>query len=65
MELCKTCKKSKCNKNLVIIEQENMKTIKCLDYEKDEEKIEGYVRPKEKTARPHKTLMGLYSSSWN
>lgn len=65
MELCETCKKTKCNKNLVITEQENMTTIKCVEYEKDEEKVRGYVRPKERTAKCNRTLMGLYSPSWN
>ncbi len=42
MQLCDTCKKSKCNKSIVIIEQDNMVITKCLDYEKDESKIQGY-----------------------
>lgn len=65
MELCETCKKTKCNKSIVTIQEKDMTTIKCVEYEKDEEKVKGYVRPKEKTARPQRTVMGLYSPSWN
>ena len=65
MKLCETCKKVKCSKSIVIIEEDNLKTIKCIDYEKDEEKIKGYVKPKEKTAKIQRTVMGLYSPSWN
>ena len=65
MELCKTCKKSKCNKSIVTIQEKDVITIKCIDYEKDEERIRGYVRPKERTAKVQRTLMGLYSPSWN
>lgn len=43
MELCKTCKNKNCNKSIVTIKESNMITIKCLDYQKDESKIEGYV----------------------
>ncbi len=65
MKLCETCKKNKCNKRLIIKEQENLKVIKCLEYEKDEKKVKGYVRPKERTARLQRTVMGLYSPNWN
>lgn len=44
MKLCETCKSKKCNKNIIIkIQEENkLKIIKCLDYEKDIDKIKGY-----------------------
>ena len=45
MELCSSCKKQNCNKSIVIEEQENLRVIKCLDYEKDQSKIEGYKEP--------------------
>lgn len=45
MELCETCKKEKCNKSLIIIEEGNLKTIKCVEYEKDISKIRGYEKP--------------------
>lgn len=47
MELCKTCKKSNCNKSIVTIQEKDMITIKCIEYEKDEEKIKGYKEEKE------------------
>lgn len=65
MELCKTCTKRKCKKRIIEKQQGNIKITKCLDYEKDKEKIQGYVKPKERTAKFQKTVMGLYSPSWN
>ncbi len=65
MILCETCTKTNCNKNLEITKQPDMITIKCLDYEKDKSKIQGYVKPKERTAKYSKTVMGLYNPSWN
>ena len=59
MELCSTCKKVKCNKLIVIIEQEDVKITKCIEYEKDEEKIKGYTQPLWTTARKHKGWMEL------
>ena len=47
MELCKTCKNKNCKKSIVTIEEPNMLTIKCVEYEKDESKIEGYKEPLE------------------
>lgn len=54
--LCKTCKKKKCNKNIVITEQNKLKTIKCLEYEKDQNKTKGYKKPLERTAKQQKTV---------
>ena len=39
MELCKTCKKTLCEKNMEIIKQGNLVTIRCLDYEKDANRL--------------------------
>lgn len=33
--------------------------MKCADYEKDETKIQGYVRPEYRTARQRRALMGF------
>lgn len=38
MELCETCKKTNCNKSIATIQEKDMTTIKCIEYEKDEEK---------------------------
>ena len=51
MELCKTCKKTLCEKNMEIVKQENLVTIRCLDYEKDPNKIQGYKKQLNRTAR--------------
>lgn len=64
MELCSTCKRVKCNKSIVIIKQENMKIIKCIEYEKDEKKIKGYVRPLKRTAKLQPLLFEGFISDW-
>lgn len=65
MKLCETCKKEKCNKIIVITHQDNLTTIKCIEYEKDEDKIQGYKKPLERTAEFSKSVMGLYNPSWD
>ena len=42
MKLCETCTKQNCKKNIVVIQEDNLTTIQCLDYEKDESKIKAY-----------------------
>ena len=42
MKLCETCTKRNCKKEIVVIQEDNLTTIKCLDYEKDVDKIRGY-----------------------
>ena len=59
MELCKTCKKTLCEKNMEIVKQGNLVTIRCLDYEKDASKMYGYRKPLNRTARQGDTLMKL------
>ena len=49
-ELCNYCKSKKC-KNIALDERENLKIIRCEDYEKDESKIKGYIKPIVVTAR--------------
>lgn len=59
MELCKTCKKTLCEKNMEIVKQGNIVTIRCKEYEKDANKIQGYKRQLFRTARQYHTLMNL------
>lgn len=59
MELCDTCKKTLCEKNMEIVKQGNLVTIRCLDYEKDTSKIQGYRKPLQRTAKQGHTLMNL------
>ena len=59
MKLCETCTKRNCKKRIVLTTQDNLMTIKCLDYEKDETKINGYKKQLERTARQCNTLMKL------
>lgn len=42
MKLCETCKKNNCSKKIIVSKENGIKTIKCLEYEKDREKIKGY-----------------------
>ncbi len=44
MILCKTFTKRNCKKRIVVTQQDNITTIKCLDYNKDPSKIEGYKK---------------------
>ena len=59
MELCDSCKKTLCDKNMEITRQGNIITIRCLEYEKDASKIQGYKKQLNRTARQHHTLMNL------
>ena len=59
MELCKTCKKTLCQKKIEIIKQGNLVTIRCIEYEKDASKIQGYKKQLSRTARQGDTLMKL------
>lgn len=65
MKLCETCTKQNCKKRVVVIQENNLTTIKCLDYEKDETKIRGYKKQLERTAKVNKSIMGLYNPSWD
>ena len=65
MKLCETCTKRNCKNRVVVIQENNLITIKCLDYEKDENKIKGYKKPLERTAKFSKSVMGLYNPSWD
>ena len=59
MELCKTCKKTLCQKKIEIIKQGNLVTIRCIEYEKDPSKIHGYKKQLNRTARQYNALMKL------
>nr|DAZ28019.1 MAG TPA: hypothetical protein [Caudoviricetes sp.] len=65
MKLCDTCTKTNCKKRIVIIQEDNLITTKCLDYEKDKNKIKGYKKQLERTAKVNKSVMGLYDPSWD
>lgn len=59
MELCDSCKKTLCEKNMEITRQGNLITIRCKEYEKDISKIHGYKKPLSRTAKQYNTLMKL------
>ena len=50
MELCDSCKKTLCDKNMEIVKQGNLVTIRCKEYEKDPSKIQGYKKQLNRTA---------------
>ena len=51
MELCDSCKKTLCEKNMEIVRQGNLITIRCIECEKDPSKIQGYKKQLNRTAR--------------
>ena len=57
MKLCDTCKNTICKRKLITIQENNLLTIKCLEYEKDNSKIQGYKKQLNRTARQQDTLM--------
>lgn len=59
MELCDSCKKTLCEKNMEIVKQGNLVTIRCKEYEKDVSKIQGYKRQLSRTARQCDALIKL------
>ena len=65
MELCETCKNNNCSKKIIEKEENGLKTIKCFEYEKDQDKIQSYKKPLERTAEFSKSVMGLYNPSWD
>ena len=59
MKLCDSCKKTLCEKNMEIVKQGNLVTIRCKEYEKDVSKIQGYKKQLYRTARQCNTVMKL------
>lgn len=59
MKLCETCKNKQCKQQILTIEEDNIKTIKCLEYEKDNSKIKKYKKQLNRTATQLKPLMSL------
>lgn len=57
MELCKTCTRLICHKNIITKDEENLRIIKCLEYRKDEDKIKGYEEPLIRTANQGRAIM--------
>lgn len=59
MKLCETCKNKECNKRIIVTEQNNLKTTKCLEYVKDKSKLKKYEKQLNRTATQLKPLMSL------
>lgn len=65
MKLCETCKNNNCSKKIVISEENGIKTIKCLEYEKDRDKIKGYEKTLDRTATICGTVMPKLITDWS
>ena len=63
-KMCPFCK-GKCNKGITIVEDESTTYAKCVDYEKDKDKIQGYVKPLERTAKLNSCVMRGFISDWS
>lgn len=65
-KICPYCK-GDCNKGITIVKDYNNSTTyaKCVDYEKDKDKIQGYVRPLERTAKMGSCVMKGFISDWS
>ena len=65
-EYCSRCKnKDKYDCEIRVFAIDKTIYTKCVNYEKDETKIEAYKRPIYKTARLQPTVMGLAGSDWS
>lgn len=63
-KMCPYCK-GKCNKGITIVEDESTIYAKCVDYEKDKSKIEGYKNPLIRTAKIQSCVIKGLVSDWN
>ena len=65
-KICPYCK-GNCNKGITIVKDyANYTTYaKCVDYEKDKDKIEGYKRPLDRTAKIQSCVMKGLVSDWS
>lgn len=55
--ICSNCK-GQCDKGIALISKNGIRELRCIDYEKKEE-VKGYERPKGRTAKQIKSLMGF------
>ena len=63
-QICKYCK-AKCNKKIEIIKDKSTIYAKCVDYIKNEDKIQGYIKPLERTAKFNNCVMRGFISDWS
>ena len=57
-KICINCIQDNCNKQALVIEDNEIYSIKCLNYKKGNN-IKGYEDPKGRTAKQLKSLMGF------
>lgn len=58
-KICTNCINKECNKQFVMTERNNMKTIKCINYIKPDN-LQGYKEPLEREAKQLRSLMGFW-----
>ena len=58
-KICTNCINNNCDRQFVIIEKDNETTLKCINYMKPDN-LQGYVKPLERYADQHKSLMGFW-----
>lgn len=63
-KMCKYCK-GNCDKGIIVFNNESTVYTKCVDYEKDKSKIEGYKKPIERTAKLQRCIMKGLISDWS
>lgn len=62
-KVCSTCKNNDCH--ITRFKDKGITYIKCTNYKKDEDKIKGYKRPLERTAKISKLVMPKLISDWS
>ena len=55
--ICSNCR-GKCEKGIIVAEENGTKYAKCIDYKKKDE-LEGYKKPTMRTAKPKKPRRGF------
>lgn len=58
-KICTNCINNECNKQFVVIEKDNMKTLKCINYIKPDN-LKGYIKPLCREAKQLRSLMGFH-----
>ena len=63
-KICPYCK-AQCNKGITVVKDKSTIYAKCVDYEKDESKIERYKEPIQRTAKLGHMIMPKLISDWS
>lgn len=63
-KICPYCK-GQCEKGITIVKDNSTIYAKCVDYEKDKDKIQGYIKPLQRTAKVGSCVMKGFISDWS